>query len=103
MLEYIILLISWFFLVLGGFFIITSAVGCLRLPDFYSRLHAAGIGDSCGVPMILLGIIIHNGFNQFSFKIFLLIIFLFITSPTACHALAKSAYIFNLKNKSDNE
>ncbi|MFV9903808.1 MAG: monovalent cation/H(+) antiporter subunit G [Rickettsiales endosymbiont of Dermacentor nuttalli] len=87
-------------ILIGGIFILTSAIGCIRFPDFFSRLHAAGIGDSCGGPLVIAGLIIQNGLNLFSFKLMLLIIILLITNPIACHVLAKSALISS-KNEHD--
>lgn len=85
------------FMVAGAFFIFTSALGLLRMPDFFTRLHPAGIADSLGAPLVLIGVAIENGFSLFSGKIILLILFLMITSPTACHALAHAAVISGLK------
>ncbi|AIL64988.1 putative monovalent cation/H+ antiporter subunit G [Rickettsiales bacterium Ac37b] len=86
-------LIGWIFILIGGVFIFSSTIGCMRFPDFLSRLHAAGIGDSCGGPLVIVGLIMQNGLTIFSFKLFLLIIILLITNPTACHILAKSALL----------
>lgn len=90
-------MIGMFFIVAGTFFIFTSALGILRMPDFFTRLHPAGITDSLGAPLVLVGIAVQNGMTLFSGKIILLILFLMITSPTACHALAKAAVFGGLK------
>ena len=81
------------FLLLGAFFIFTGAAGILRMPDFFSRLHPAGIGDALGLPLALIGVMIHAGFGLISIKILILILFAMVTSATACHALAKAALI----------
>lgn len=83
-------------ILVGAFFVFTGALGIIRMPDFYTRLHAAGVTDSMGVPLILLGIIIKSGFTLFSGKIIFLILFMMITGPAACHAVAKSAMVSGL-------
>lgn len=99
MLDLIIEIISYIFISLGLFFMLTGAIGIVRMPDFFSRLHPAGMVDSIGAPLIFLGIILQEGFSFFSGKIVLLAIFMFITSPTASHAIAKSAFLCGLKPK----
>lgn len=86
--------LSWIgngFILLGAFFVLTGAVGVLRMPDFFTRLHPAGVTDSLGIPFILIGLMCHSGVTLVSGKILLLLLFLLLTSPTACHALAKAA------------
>jgi multicomponent Na+:H+ antiporter subunit G len=69
----------------------------LRLPDFYTRLHAAGMTDTLGAELILLALIIQSGFSQMSLKLLLVAFFLLATSPTATHAVAHAAYKAGLK------
>jgi multicomponent Na+:H+ antiporter subunit G len=83
--------IGMFFIIAGTFFMFTAALGLIRMPDFFTRLHPAGVADSLGAPMVLTGVAILNGLTLFSGKIILLMLFILITSPTACHALAKAA------------
>jgi len=82
-----------------------AVVGIFRLPDFYSRLHAAGKIDSLGVALTLLGLIIYNGFSLTSGKILLIIIFVFLTSTLGAHLLAKAAYSAGIKpwTKKENQ
>lgn len=89
--------LSWIFIAAGSFFIVTSGLGIIRMPDFYTRIHPAGLIDSMGAPLVLLGLIILHGPTLVSGKILLLIVFLFITGPTATHAIAKSALLGGLK------
>lgn len=93
MMENIYEILSYFFLVTGVFFLLTGAIGIVRMPDLFTRLHPAGVADSAGLPLILLGLLFHLDFGLVSLKIILLMIFALITSATACHALAKSAFI----------
>lgn len=96
-------LFAWVFILTGSFFILTSGMGIIRMPDFYTRIHPAGLIDSMGAPLVLIGLIILEGLTLTSGKIFLLIIFLFITGPTATHAIAKSAFSAGLKSYKYND
>jgi len=75
----------------GAFFLIVSGIGVLRLPDFYTRLHAAGITDTMGAGLILLGLMLQAGFTQVTIKLVLIVVFLFFASPTSTHAVAQAA------------
>ena len=81
----------------GLFFVLAGTFGVLRLPDFYSRLHAAGMTDTLGAELILLGLIIQSGFSQMSLKLMLVGFLLLVTSPTATHVVAHAAYKAGLK------
>jgi len=83
----------------GLFFVLAGTLGVLRLPDFYTRLHAAGMTDTLGAELILLGLIIQSGFTQMSLKLLLVAFFLLLTSPTATHAIANAAYKAGLNPK----
>nr|VFJ54262.1 MAG: multisubunit sodium/proton antiporter, MrpG subunit [Candidatus Kentron sp. DK] len=84
-------IISWVSLLGGGFFIITGSIGILRFPDFFTRLHPAGMTDTIGAALILFGLMVQAGPTQVSAKLGLILLFLFFTSPTATHAIAKAA------------
>lgn len=86
-------------IIIGMLFVFAGTFGVLRLPDFYTRLHAAGITDTLGVELILLGLIIQSGFSQMSLKLLMVSFFLFLTSPTATHAVANAAFEAGLKPK----
>jgi len=83
----------------GLFFVLAGTLGVLRLPDFYTRLHAAGMTDTLGAELILIGLILQSGFTQMSLKLLIVGFFLFVTSPTATHAVAHAAYKAGLKPK----
>ncbi|MDF1700992.1 MAG: monovalent cation/H(+) antiporter subunit G [Planctomycetota bacterium] len=82
---------------LGALVMLAGAAGVVRFPDFYSRLHAAGKADTLGQGLILLGLAIPIGLSLISFKIALIILFIFIFNPTATHALARGAWTLGLK------
>lgn len=89
-------IIATVFIALGSLVMLAGAAGVLRFPDFYSRLHAAGKGDTLGQGLILLGLAVPVGLSLISFKIALIILFIFIFNPTATHALARGAWVAGL-------
>ena len=93
----IVEIISWVFISLGSIFAVIGGIGMLRMPDFYTRLHAAGITDTMGAGMILLGLMVQSGLSLITVKLFLIGVFIFFTSPTSTHAVAKAAIGSNLK------
>lgn len=84
-------IVSALMLLGGSFFVLVGAIGVFRLPDFYTRLHGAGVTDTLGAGLILLGLMLQAGFTLATVKLLMILIFLFITSPTSCHALAQAA------------
>ncbi len=85
------------FLFGGFFFFFTSTVGLLRLPDFYSRLHATGKGDTLGACLCLIGLAIHEGFSLVSLKIVFIAAFMFLAQPTATHVISRAGLKSGLK------
>jgi len=90
MVETALAVISAACLLTGGAFGILGGIGLLRFPDFYSRLHAAGITDTLCAFLIIAGLVIQAGLALVSIKLALILIFLFFTAPTASHALARA-------------
>jgi multicomponent Na+:H+ antiporter subunit G len=88
---------SWGFLVTGSFLVVVGALGLVRMPDFYTRLHPAGITDTLGTDLILTGLMLQAGFTLVTVKLFLIGAFLFFTSPTSTHAIANAALVAGLK------
>ena len=84
-------IISWLLLLTGGAFSIIGGIGMLRLPDMFTRMHAAGITDTLGAGLILIGLLVQAGPTIVTVKLILVLAFLFFTSPTATHALAQAA------------
>ena len=81
----------------GVVFVLAGAIGVMRLPDFYTRMHAAGVTDTLGAELIMLGLILQAGWSALSLKLALTGLFIFLTSPTATHAVANAAYRAGLK------
>lgn len=78
--------------VLGAAFFLAGTIGLLRLPDFYTRVHAVAKCDTVGAGMILLALAIHVAPHPEALKILLLLLLVLISSPTCGHALAHAAY-----------
>lgn len=89
--------LSWICLVGGGVVGIIGGIGIHLFPDFYSRLHATGITDTLCALLILLGLGLQAGLSLAAFKLTLIFLLLFVTSPTASHALARAAMHSGLK------
>lgn len=90
-------ILSWLCLLAGVFFAIVAGIGLLRLPDLFCRLHAAGIGDTLGAGLIVLGLMLQAGWTLNLIKLVLILVFIFFTSPAATHAVAKAALHGGLK------
>ena len=86
-------LLSWFFVLLGSFLLLTGSLGLIRLPDFWSRLHSASISDTGGVLFLILGMMLHVTSIWVFFKLLAIAIFICISSPTASHAIANAAFV----------
>ena len=86
-------LLSWLILLGGVAFALIGSVGLLRMPDFYTRLHAAGITDTLGAGLILLGLMLQAGWTLISVKLLHILIFLWFTGPIATHALSRAALL----------
>jgi len=85
-------LIIIFFLAAGIFFFVVGVTGLLRLPDVYCRLHATTKCDTLGAGLILFGLVLYTGVSVNSVKLLLMILFIWLTNPTASHIIAKAAY-----------
>ena len=91
--------ISWLLLAAGGFFVLVGGVGVLRMPDLYTRLHAASVTETLGTILVMLGLMVYTGWTLASFKLFAILLFLLFTAPVASYALANTALIAGVKPK----
>ena len=89
--------VSTVFLLTGVFFALTGALGILRMPDFYSRLHPAGKSDTLAQGLILVGLMFQAGDPMVAIKLALLAGLLFVTAPTATHAISRAAELDGLE------
>jgi multicomponent Na+:H+ antiporter subunit G len=89
--------ISWVCLVGGGLFCMVGGIGMLRMPDFYTRMHAASVIETLGAGLILLGLMLQAGFTLVAVKLAMVGVLILFASPTATHALARAAMVRGLK------
>jgi len=91
-LQPLVMAVTVILAVLGGFFFLVGTVGLLRLPDFYTRTHAATKCDTLGAGSILVALALYTGFEFDALKIVGIAAFILLTSPTTGHALARAAF-----------
>lgn len=84
--------IAGLFLAGGAFFLLASAIGMLRLPDFYCRLHASGNSETLGVMLSFMGLVIYEGLTLTSLKMIMIFLLIFLGNPIGTHTLSKAAY-----------
>lgn len=82
---------SWLLILIGSLAILTGAIGVLRMPDVYTRMHAASITDTLGAGALVAGLMIQAGVTLVAVKLFLILVFLFFTGPTSTFSLAHAA------------
>ena len=90
-------IIGTIFIIIGVLFNTFGCIGLVRLPDVYNRLQAATKCVTLGTCGIMFGIFIYVGLNSLGIKALVAIPFIFLTSPTAAHALARGAHLFGVK------
>lgn len=83
--------LSWIFILAGSAFIIIGAIGLVRMPDLYTRMHAASVSDTLGAGLLITGLILQAGFTLVTLKLLFLMVLFFFTGPVATHALAQAA------------
>jgi len=84
-------ILSWVLIVAGGAFCIIGGVGMLRMPELFTRMHAAGIVDTGGAGLIVIGLMLQAGLTLVTVKLIFILVFILYTSPVSTHALAQSA------------
>ena len=79
-------------LVCGGFFFhAVAALGVMRMPDFYTRLHAVSKAETLGVLLTVTALVVWSGFTLTAVKVAFVAVFLFVANPTSTHAIARAA------------
>jgi multicomponent Na+:H+ antiporter subunit G len=99
--ELAIDVLSWILLTLGGACVLIGGVGGLRLPNFYTRIHAASLTDTMATILIFVGMMLQAGFTLATLKLAAIMLFLLLTGPTATYALANAALLSGLKPDAD--
>ncbi len=97
----IIYWVSSIFLGLGIVLGITGAVGLLRFPDFYTRVHAASVTDTLCTACFVIGLCLQAGLTLITVKLLIVLILLWMTGPASGHALVKAAFTAGLKPKAE--
>ena len=80
------------FAVTGALLVLIGALGVLRFPDVYTRIHAASITDTGGASLMILGLGLISGLSPVTLKLALVWVFIMLTTPVAANALANAAY-----------
>lgn len=101
--DQIIDILSWIFLVAGGIFCMIGALGMLRMPDMFTRLHGASVVDTLGMGFIILGLILQAGFTLVAAKLIIIAALILLTTPVATHALAQAALHAGIRPKLDHD
>jgi len=90
-------ILSWILLTAGGAFVFIGGLGALRMPNLYTRMHAASLTDTMGAILVLGGIMLQAGATLATIKLAAILLFLLLTSPTASNALASAAILSGLQ------
>ena len=85
--------LSFLLIALGGSFCIIGGIGLIRMPDFFTRLHAASVIETLGAGFLIFGMLLQSGVSLISIKLLFIALLVFFTSPTATHALARAAVV----------
>jgi multicomponent Na+:H+ antiporter subunit G len=97
----IVKIISIVLILTGCFFFTTGTIGLIRFPDFYSRMHATGKGDTLAVLICLVGLALYHAFNHGAIldciKLVVVAVFIFLANPTATHAISRAAFRCGVK------
>ena len=99
-------IISVLFLIAGTFFAFTGAVGMLRMPDFFSRVHPAGKTDTLAQTLFMVGLLLQASGSVTGIeavKLVMITALLFLTTPTATHAITQAAYKDGLRPPQQRE
>jgi multicomponent Na+:H+ antiporter subunit G len=84
-------IVSWAFIALGGFFTVVGMLGVVRMPELYTRMHAASVTDTLGAGFLLFGMMLQGGLTLVTLKLVFILLLLLFTAPVVTHALAQAA------------
>lgn len=90
-------LLGMAFMIAGLFFMLVAAVGMVRLPDVYTRSHAAGLTDSVGALLLLIGLALYQGFNANLVRVLIVLALLYLLNPVITHATVRAALRSGIK------
>lgn len=84
-------ILSWIFILAGAFFTIVGALGLVRMPEIFTRIHAASVVDTLGLGLLAAGMMLQAGLTLVTLKLLFLVILFVFTTPVITHALAQAA------------
>jgi multicomponent Na+:H+ antiporter subunit G len=96
-------LASWALILVGSFFIVAGAIGIMRLPDVYTRMHSASVIETLGAGFLFAGLMLQAGFSQVTLKLLFILLLFFFTGPAITHALAQAALAADLEPELDED
>ncbi len=88
--------LSWVLILSGSFFVVVGMIGIVRMPDLYTRMHAASVTDTLGAGLLVAGLMLQAGLSLVTLKLVVLLGLFFFTGPVASHALAQAALHENI-------
>ena len=88
---------SWILLTAGGFFVLVGGIGAIRMPNLYTRIHAASVTETMGSVLVITGVILQAGRSLAAIKLAAILLFLLITSPTSTYALSSAAMLAGIR------
>lgn len=97
--SWLVDIVSWLLISAGGFFCVVGGIGLMRMPDFYTRLHAASVIETAGAGLLLAGMALQAGLTLVTVKLIMIGLLIFFASPAATHALANAAMARGLQPK----
>ena len=83
-------ILSWVLILLGSFFTLVGALGMIRMPEVFTRMHAASVIDTLGVGLLIAGMMLQAGFTLVTLKLVFLLALFAVTGPVVTHALAQA-------------
>lgn len=103
MISLLLDILSGVLIIAGSAFIVIGAVGLVRMPDLYTRMHAASVIDTLGAGLLISGLMLQAGFTLVTLKLFFIFALFFFTGPVAAHALAQAALGEDIKPQLDED
>lgn len=95
--------LSWGFILAGSFFTIVGALGLLRMPEVFTRMHAASVTDTLGAGLLLIGMMLQAGPTLVAVKLVFILALFFFTGPVITHALAQAAMQAGIEPRLDED
>jgi multicomponent Na+:H+ antiporter subunit G len=96
-------LLSWACILAGGFFTIAGAIGLVRMPELFTRMHAASVIDTLGAGLLAAGMMLQAGFSLVTLKLLFILALFFFIGPVVTHALAQAAFHAGMVPKLDED